>query len=113
MSGELGSGPRGRILKEDLQQFVQKALGKGSPAATSGAGIAPIPEIDFAKFGPVEVTDRSKLDKLTAANMQRSWLNLPHVTQFDDADITALEEFRGGLKESDRMATVILRRIAQ
>ena len=66
----------------------------------------PIPEIDFAKFGPVEVTERSKLDKLTAANMQRSWLNVPHVTQFDEADITALEEFRTGLKaEAEQRGT--------
>lgn len=93
-----GSGPRGRVLKEDVQHFVQKALGAKSQGA-SAVGIAVIPEIDFGKFGAVEVTERSKLDKLTAANMQRSWLNVPHVTQFDEADITALEEFRGGLKD--------------
>lgn len=93
-----GSGPRGRILKEDLQQFVQNALSK-KPATSAGSGIAAVPEVDFSKFGPVETTERSKLDKLTAANMQRSWLNVPHVTQFDEADITALEEFRAGLKE--------------
>ena len=93
-----GSGPRGRIVKEDLQQYVQQALSKKPAGAASGAGIPAIPEIDFAKFGPVEVTERGKLDKLTAANMHRSWLNVPHVTQFDDADITALEEFRTGLK---------------
>ncbi|MDH4042796.1 MAG: E3 binding domain-containing protein, partial [Gammaproteobacteria bacterium] len=77
-----GTGPRGRVLKEDLQQFVQKALSE-NPAAVAGAGIPAIPEIDFARFGPVEITQRSKLDKLTAGNMQRSWLNVPHVTQFD------------------------------
>ncbi|MDH3995306.1 MAG: E3 binding domain-containing protein, partial [Gammaproteobacteria bacterium] len=64
-----GSGPRGRILKEDLQQFVQNALSAKPGAATTGAGIPAIPDIDFSKFGPVEVTRRSKLDKLTAANM--------------------------------------------
>ena len=100
-----GTGPRGRVLKEDLQQFVQQAL-SDRPAAVGGAGIPAIPEIDFAKFGPVEVTQRGKLDKLTAANMQRSWLNVPHVTQFDEADITALEEFRAGLKgEAERRGT--------
>lgn len=93
-----GSGPRGRILKEDLQQFVQRSLSE-KPGAATGAGIVPIPEIDFAKFGPVQVTERSKLDKLTAANMLRSWLNVPHVTQFDEADITELEAFRAGLKD--------------
>jgi pyruvate dehydrogenase E2 component (dihydrolipoamide acetyltransferase) len=101
-----GSGPRGRILKEDLQQYVQRALGKQPAGAVSGAGIPAIPEIDFAKFGPVELTQRSKLDRLTAANMHRSWLNVPHVTQFDEADITALEEFRAGLKpEAERRGT--------
>jgi pyruvate dehydrogenase E2 component (dihydrolipoyllysine-residue acetyltransferase) len=101
-----GSGPRGRILKEDLQQFVQQSLSGKAAAPLQGAGIAPIPEVDFARFGEVEVTQRSKLDKLTAANMQRSWLNVPHVTQFDDADITALEDFRKGLKaEAERRGT--------
>jgi pyruvate dehydrogenase E2 component (dihydrolipoamide acetyltransferase) len=91
-----GSGPRGRVVKEDLQQFVRKALGD---EATAGGGAIPaVPEIDFARFGAIELSERSKLDRLTAANMQRSWLNVPHVTQFDEADITALEEFRAGLK---------------
>ncbi|MEQ8265317.1 dihydrolipoyllysine-residue acetyltransferase [Pseudohaliea sp.] len=93
-----GSGPRGRILKEDIQGYVQKALKEG-PAPAAGAGVPPVPEVDFAAFGPVSVEQRSKLDKLTAANMQRSWLNVPHVTQFDDADITELEAFRKSLKE--------------
>ena len=101
-----GSGPRGRIVKEDLQQFVQKSLrGEAAPSA-GAAGIPPIPEVDFSKFGPVQVTQRSKLDKLTAANMQRSWLNVPHVTQFDEADITELEDFRKGLKaEAEQRGT--------
>jgi pyruvate dehydrogenase E2 component (dihydrolipoamide acetyltransferase) len=98
-----GSGPQGRILKEDLQQFVHKALNEPSATATGGAALPVVPEIDFAKFGEVEVTQRSKLDKLTAANMHRSWLNVPHVTQFDDADITDLEAFRATLKrEAER-----------
>jgi pyruvate dehydrogenase E2 component (dihydrolipoamide acetyltransferase) len=95
-----GTGPRGRILKEDLHAFVQTALSAkpGAAAVTSGSGIPAVPEVDFAKFGEVEITQRSKLEKLTAANMQRSWLNVPHVTQFDDADITDLEAFRATLK---------------
>ncbi|HKK22796.1 MAG TPA: dihydrolipoyllysine-residue acetyltransferase [Pseudohaliea sp.] len=93
-----GSGPRGRILKEDLQGHVQKALKEG-PAPATGAGVPPVPEVDFAAFGPVTVEQRSKLDKLTAGNMQRSWLNVPHVTHFDDADISGLEDFRRALKE--------------
>lgn len=100
-----GTGPQGRILKEDLQQFVQKSLHEPAAAAASGAGLPVVPEIDFSKFGLIESKERSKLDKLTAANMQRSWLNVPHVTQFDEADITDLEEFRTGLKsEAERRA---------
>ena len=98
-----GTGPQGRILKEDLQLFVQKSLSKTDGATEGGAGLPPIPELDFGKFGEVEVTQRSKLDKLTADNMHRSWLNVPHVTQFDDADITDLEAFRATLKsETER-----------
>ena len=102
-----GSGPRGRVLKEDLQHFVQKSLsGKSPEQATAGAGIPTIPEVDFSKYGAVDVTERSKLDKLTATNMQRNWLNVPHVTQFDEADITELEEFRAGLKaEAEQRGT--------
>jgi len=105
-----GSGPRQRILKEDLHAFVQTALSSAPSAgtATSGAGIPAVPEIDFAKFGEIEVTQRSKVDKLTAANMHRSWLNVPHVTQFDDADITDLEAFRSSLKaEAENRGTKI------
>jgi pyruvate dehydrogenase E2 component (dihydrolipoamide acetyltransferase) len=94
-----GTGPRGRVVKEDLHRFVQDALSGGGPApAGGGAGIPLVPEVDFSAFGPVEFQERSKLDKLTATNMQRSWLNIPHVTQFDEADITELEEFRASLK---------------
>ncbi len=92
-----GSGPRGRLLKEDLHKFVQDRLSK--PAASAAGGALPvIPEVDFSAFGEIEITTRSKLDKLTAANMQRSWLNVPHVTQNDSADITELEAFRAGMK---------------
>ena len=101
-----GTGPLGRILKEDLQQFVSKALNDPAASPAGGGALPAVPEIDFAKFGDVEVTKRSKLDKLTAANMHRSWLNVPHVTQFDDADITDLEAFRATLKkEAERRET--------
>lgn len=102
-----GSGPRGRVVKEDLQRFVQKSLSRKSPQqAVAGAGIPTIAEIDFSKYGAVDVTERSKLDKLTATNMQRNWLNVPHVTQFDEADITELEAFRAGLKaEAEQRGT--------
>ncbi len=94
-----GSGPKGRILKEDIQGFVKQSLSGAAAAGGSvGAGIPPIPEVDFAAFGEVDVQPLSKVDKLTAANMQRSWLNVPHVTQFDEFDITDLESFRGEMK---------------
>ncbi|TCO74917.1 dihydrolipoyllysine-residue acetyltransferase [Chromatocurvus halotolerans] len=104
-----GSGPRGRVLKEDLHTYAQKTRKSQAgalPAATDGAGIPPIPEVDFSAFGEVEIETRGKLDLLTAVNMQRSWLNLPHVTHFDDADITELEAFRQSMKtEAERRGT--------
>ena len=103
-----GTGPQGRVLKEDLQQFVRKVIREPLGAVTGGTGIPSVPEIDFSKFGEVEVTPRTKLDKLTAINMHRSWVNVPHVTQFDEADITDLEEFRAGLKaEAEQRSTRI------
>jgi pyruvate dehydrogenase E2 component (dihydrolipoamide acetyltransferase) len=95
-----GSGPKGRILKEDLQAFVKSTLngGPGAAVASSGAGIPSIPEVDFAAFGDVDIQPLSKIGKVTATNMHRSWLNVPHVTQFEDADISELENFRASMK---------------
>ena len=93
-----GSGARGRILKEDLQQYVARALADSDKTAGTGAGLPEVPEVDFARFGEVERISRARIDKLTAANMVRSWLNVPHVTQFDDADISDLEQFRKAMK---------------
>lgn len=92
-----GTGAKGRILKEDLQQYVARALQEPAMPASGGA-LPAIPEQDFARFGSVERVSRSRIDKLTADNMVRSWLNIPHVTQFDDADISGLERFRKDLK---------------
>ncbi len=99
-----GSGPRGRIQKTDVKTFIKDALAnKRVGQATGGAGIPQVPEIDFAQFGPVRMEKLSKLHKVTAANMHRSWLNVPHVTAFDDVDITDLEDFRKSLKaEAER-----------
>ena len=99
-----GTGPKGRILKEDLQAFVAKQLAAPSPVHREVGGAIPVvADIDFAKFGPVRREERSRIDKVTAANMSKSWLNVPHVIQFDDADITDLETFRASLKaESER-----------
>jgi len=87
-----GSGSKGRILREDVEAFVKEVMtGRGRAA---GAGIPPVPETDFSKFGPVESKPLSRIRKLSAASLQRSWLNVPHVTQHDEADITDLEAFR-------------------
>lgn len=95
LSRVTGNGPRGRVTKDDLYGFV-KALANEPQAG--GLGIPKVPEIDFSQFGEIDIQPMSKLHKLTAANMHRSWLNVPHVTQFDEADITELEIFRTQLK---------------
>jgi pyruvate dehydrogenase E2 component (dihydrolipoamide acetyltransferase) len=94
-----GTGPKGRILKEDVQQFVKSlAQGRASGAGSRGAGLPSIPDVDFSQFGEIDIQPLTKLHKLTALNMHRSWVNLPHVTQFDEVDISELEDFRTGLK---------------
>jgi pyruvate dehydrogenase E2 component (dihydrolipoamide acetyltransferase) len=92
-----GTGARGRIQKEDLQQYVAQALSQS--ASGSGAGLPIIPELDFERFGQVERVSRSRVERLTADNMVRAWLNIPHVTQFADADVSDLEDFRQALKQ--------------
>lgn len=104
------SGPRGRVTKDDVRDFVKSVMqnrGKGS-AVSAGAGIPPVPAVDFAQFGEVEMVKMSKIKKLTAANMSRNWLNVPHVTQFDDVDITELEDFRKAMKAEAEKAGVKL-----
>ncbi len=91
-----GSGAHGRILKDDIQAYVAGRL--AVPEPTSGPGIEPIPEVDFSRFGEIRVEPMSKVQKIIAANMHRSWLNVPRVSQFDEVDITALEKFRAGMK---------------
>lgn len=92
-----GSGSKARILKEDLQQYVKTTLQQGS--ATAGFQVARSPEIDFSKFGEIEKVPLGKIKRLTGINVHRSWITVPHVTQFGEADITELEEFRTSQKE--------------
>ena len=92
-----GTGPKARIQKDDVNNFVKSALQSGSNAS-GGAGIPQVPATDFSQFGETETVKLTKIQKVTADNMQRNWLNVPHVTQFDDADITDLEAFRKSLK---------------
>ncbi|MBT4160377.1 MAG: dihydrolipoyllysine-residue acetyltransferase [Gammaproteobacteria bacterium] len=87
-----GSGRKGRILKEDIQEYVKAGLSQAPSAG--GAGIPEIPVVDFAKYGEIEEKPLSRIRKASARNLHRSWLNVPHVTQFDEADITELEDFR-------------------
>jgi len=92
-----GSGAKGRILREDVEEYVKQRLaGGGAPAGM--AAIPPLPEIDFAKFGPVEEKPLSRLKRRTGPHLQRAWLNAPQVTQHHEVDITGLEDFRKSLQ---------------
>ena len=101
-----GTGPKGRILKSDVIGFIKQSMesmnssyGAGGPGlAGGGAGIPPIPEVDFTKFGEVERVELGRINKLSAQNLHRAWLNLPMVTHHDEADITEMETFRKELK---------------
>jgi len=103
-----GSGPKGRILKEDVQAFVkgvmtrppEAAAAQAAPAA-AGAGIPPIPAIDFSQFGPIEEVELSRIKKKSGPALHRSWLNVPHVTHHEEADITDIDAYR---KELDTEA---------
>jgi pyruvate dehydrogenase E2 component (dihydrolipoamide acetyltransferase) len=95
-----GSGPKGRILHTDVQAFVKGALSKVPTQVTAKAGgglpfnLPPWPEVDFAKFGPIELKPLARIQKLSGPYLHRNWISIPHVTQFDEADITDLEAFR-------------------
>ncbi len=107
-----GSGPKGRITKEDVQDFVKRSLAEGAqavaPVAGGGPGLPTMPVVDFSKFGEVEEQELGRIKKLSGAHLHRSWLNVPHVTQFDDADITELEAFRKSQKDEAAKADVKL-----
>ncbi|MFO1329381.1 MAG: dihydrolipoyllysine-residue acetyltransferase [Rubrivivax sp.] len=113
-----GSGPKGRITQDDLQGFVKQVMSgsvqtaaqkakapAAAPAASGGSlpGLLPWPQVDFAKFGPVERRDLSRIKKISGANLHRNWVMIPHVTNHDDCDITDLEAFRVQLnKENEK-----------
>ena len=88
-----GSGPRGRVLQEDVQKYVKQALA-GQVSGGTGLDLLPWPRVDFARFGPVETRPLSRIRKIAGANLARNWVMIPHVTQFDEADVTDLEDFR-------------------
>ncbi|UZD91609.1 dihydrolipoyllysine-residue acetyltransferase [Cognatishimia activa] len=98
-----GSGRKGRILREDVTAFLKStsAPATAAPAASGGMGIPPIPAVDFSKFGKVEDVEMPRIKKISGPALHRSWLNIPHVTHNDEADITDLDKYR---KEMDTMA---------
>jgi len=95
----VGSGQKGRITKEDVQNFVKQVMNAPAPKAAEGAGIPSVPVINFEQFGEIESKDLSRIKKISGKHLHACWLNIPHVTQFDEADITELEEFRQENKE--------------
>ena len=106
-----GTGPKGRVLQEDVQNFVKQAMSATAESRGAGGGISgggslnllPWPSVDFAKFGPIESRPLSRIKKISGANLARNWVMIPHVTQFDEADITDLEAFRVELnKENEK-----------
>ncbi len=104
-----GTGPKGRILKEDVQAFVKASLKRAEQALTGGVFAIPSqPEIDFAQFGVIDRQPLSRIKKLSGPNLLRSWVSIPHVTQHDEADITDLEAFRQSLKSEAEKQNVKL-----
>ncbi len=108
-----GTGPKGRVIKDDVQNFVKRALAEGSPTAAASAGgggvqLPSMPTVDFSKFGEIEEKPLGRIKKLSGAHLHRAWLNVPHVTQFDEADITELEAFRKSQKDAAAKADVKL-----
>ena len=97
-----GTGRKGRVLREDVSGFVKRALSAPAaevPAATGGSGISPIPAVDFTKFGEVETRPLSRIKRISGSHLHRSWVNVPHVTNHDEADVTDLEAFRRSIGE--------------
>ena len=110
-----GTGFKGRITHDDVKSFVKKALSGGAPASAPGAGgsgLPTIPPIDFSLFGPIETKPLTRIQKISGPRLQASWVNIPHVTQFDEADITELEDLRGKLKQTAQEAGIKLTPLA-
>jgi len=120
LSRVTGSGPKGRILQEDVQGFVKQVMSGGAPGAAAGGGVTgggqlnllPWPKVDFAKFGPFETRPLSRIKKISGANLARNWVMIPHVTQFDEADVTDLEAFRVAQNKENEKAGLKLTMLA-
>jgi pyruvate dehydrogenase E2 component (dihydrolipoamide acetyltransferase) len=103
-----GTGPHGRVTREDVQSFVKSALRSGA-ASGIGAGLPAWPKIDFAQFGPVERKPLSRIKRIAGPNLHRNWLQIPHITNYDEADVTGLEKFRRKInKEQEKNGGVKL-----
>jgi pyruvate dehydrogenase E2 component (dihydrolipoamide acetyltransferase) len=116
-----GSGFKGRITHEDVKAFVKSSLATPSPSsapatarapAGGGGGLPVIPAVDFSQFGPVETKPLSRIQKISGPRLHASWVNIPHVTQFDEADITDLEATRNRLKDKAAQAGIKLTPLA-
>jgi pyruvate dehydrogenase E2 component (dihydrolipoamide acetyltransferase) len=109
-----GHGFKGRITHDDVKAFVRGALSgaAGAAAASARAALPAVPVVDFAQFGPTEIQPLTRIQRISGPRLQASWVNIPHVTQFDEADITALEEMRGSLKDKAQAAGVKLTPLA-
>jgi len=94
-----GTGLNGRIFRADVQKFVRSSLAAPARAAGPGLELAPWPKIDFSKFGEIEMRPLSRIRRISRTNLARNWAMIPHVTQFDDADVTELEALRQKLGE--------------
>lgn len=100
-----GSGPKGRVVKEDIQSFVKGVMASGTAAAPA---VPAAPAVDFSKFGPIEEKPLSRIQKLSGANLARNWVSIPHVTQHDEVDITELESFRKSMLDEAKKQGVRL-----
>jgi pyruvate dehydrogenase E2 component (dihydrolipoamide acetyltransferase) len=109
-----GSGPNGRITRDDVQGFVKTTLANGVPAAANGASaglglqLLPWPKVDFEKLGPIERVPLTRIQKLSGPNLARNWVMIPHVTQCEDADVTDLEAFRVALNNEQKDVKVTM-----
>jgi pyruvate dehydrogenase E2 component (dihydrolipoyllysine-residue acetyltransferase) len=101
-----GTGPKKRVLKEDVQNFVKGELARPRGESGIGIGLPPLPAVDFAKYGPIETRPLSRIRKLSGANLHRNWVSIPHVTQHDEADITELEAFRRSQAEEAKKSGI-------
>ena len=107
-----GSGPKGRILNQDVHRFVKSvmtgAAAPSAPAAGAGLAVAPWPKVDFARFGPIETKPLTRIQKIAGPGLHRNWVSIPHVTNCDDADITDLEAFRVALNKEQEVKVTLL-----